>query len=130
VSAGQAVTVRLDAYPDLALPGRLAQVSPIASPGSFSNRVRSFTALVTIDGSNARLLPDLTAAVDVETERVTGVLLVPRDALRQQAERTLVRVRKGDGVTEREVVLGPQDEVEAVVLRGLEPGQTVLRHWR
>ena len=70
IRAGQPVTVRLDAYPDLVLSGRIAQIAPIALPGSFSTRVRTFSAIVAIEGTSDRLLPDLTAAVDVELERV------------------------------------------------------------
>jgi hypothetical protein len=128
VHAGQPVTVRLDAYPDLALPGRIAQVAPIALAGAFSSRVRTFTALATIESTNARVLPDLTAALDVEVERVTG-LVVPRDALRLQGERARIRVRQGDAAVERTVTLGPLNEIEAVVTAGLEPGMAVLRHW-
>ena len=130
VRAGQPVTVRLDAYPDLALPGRIAQVAPIALAGAFSSRVRTFTALATIDSSNVRVLPDLTAALDVEVERVTG-LVVPRDALRVDAKGVAhVRVRQGDTPVERGVTLGAVNEVEAVVTAGLESGLTVLRHWQ
>ena len=130
VRAGQPVTVRLDAYPDLALPGRIAQVAPIALAGAFSSRVRTFTALATIDASNVRVLPDLTAALDVEVERVTG-LVVPRDALRVDAGGGAhVRVRQGETAVERAVTLGAVNEVEAVVTAGLESGMTVMRHWQ
>lgn len=130
VRAGQPVTVRLDAYPDLALPGRIAQVAPIALAGAFSSRVRTFTALATIDSSNVRVLPDLTAALDVEVERVTG-LVVPRDALRVDAGGGAhVRVRQGETAVERAVTLGAVNEVEAVVTAGLESGMTVMRHWQ
>ena len=130
VRAGQPVTVRLDAYPDLALPGRIAQVAPIALAGAFSSRVRTFTALAMIDASNVRVLPDLTAALDVEVERVTG-LVVPRDALRVDAGGGAhVRVRQGETAVERAVTLGAVNEVEAVVTAGLESGMTVMRHWQ
>jgi HlyD family secretion protein len=129
LSPGQQVTVRFDAYPDLTLPGQLAQVAPIATPGSFSNRVRTFTTLVAIDGTNPRLLPDLTTAVDVEVERISGALVVPREAIQQANGTSRVRVLQDGGAREREVTLGASNEVEAVVMRGLEPGSVVLRRW-
>lgn len=127
LAAGQPVTVRFDAYPDLTLPGRLAQVAPIATNGSFSNRVRNFTTVVAIEGTNPRLLPDLTAAIDVETERIAGAVVIPRAAIVWRDGKPHVRISQAGGVTEREVTLGPQDEVDAVVLRGLEPGMTIAR---
>jgi HlyD family secretion protein len=127
VKAGMPVTVRLDAYPDLEMPGKIDQVAPIGVPGSFSPRVRAFTAVVTIDGSNARLLPDLTAAIDVELERTKGALVVPWTAVSRDGDKASVRVREGSGVATREVTLGPADEVEFVVITGLTSGQVVMK---
>lgn len=124
---GLPVTVRLDAYPDFEMPGRLEQMAPIAVPGSFSPRVRSFNAIVSVAGHHPRLLPDLTAAVDVELERVAGALVVPRTAVVREGDRAVVRVREGSGVSARTVSLGPADEVEVVVTSGLEAGDVVLR---
>jgi HlyD family secretion protein len=127
VRSGMPVLVRLDAYPDLQMPGQLAQLAPIGVPGSFSNRVRAFSAVVTIDGSNARLLPDLTAAIDVELERIKNALVVPWSAVTRTADKASVRVREGNSVVSRPVTLGPSDEVDVVVTSGLTSGQVVMR---
>jgi HlyD family secretion protein len=123
---GQPVTVRLDAYPDLALPGRIAQIAPIALPGSFSSRVRTFSAIVTIAGTSDRLLPDLTAAVDVEIDRVRDALVVRRDTITAENGRPQVRVRDGTGTALRDVTLGPGDDVDVVVTSGLRGGDVVM----
>lgn len=60
-----AATIRLDAYPQLAFPGRLIEMAPIARSGDFSNRLRSFAVVFSIGGTDPRLMPDLSAAVDV-----------------------------------------------------------------
>ena len=65
---GQAAKVRLDAYPELVLPGKLEQVAPIGRNGSFSAKVRTFNAIFSIQGSDPRLMPDLSAAVDVTAD--------------------------------------------------------------
>ena len=127
VRPGMPVVVRLDAYPDLQMPGRLAQMAPIGVPGSFSARVRAFSAVVTIEGSNARLLPDLTAAIDVEVERVKDALVVPWSAVTRKGDTASVRVREGNNAVARAITLGPSDEVDVVVTSGLTAGQVVLR---
>jgi multidrug resistance efflux pump len=126
VRAGQRVTVRLDAYPDLALPGRIVQIAPIALPGSFSSRVRTFGAIVAVDAASDRLLPDLTAAVDVEITRVRDALVVRRDAVHSDGGRTRVRVQDGRGMAMRDVTLGPGDDVDVVVTGGLRAGDVVM----
>jgi HlyD family secretion protein len=127
VRPGMPVVVRLDAYPDLEMPGQLTQMAPIGVAGSFSNRVRAFSAVVTIEGSNSRLLPDLTAAIDVEVERVKDALVVPWSAVTREGDKASVRVREGSSVASRPVTLGPADEVDVVVTSGLTSGQVVLR---
>jgi len=64
---GQPATVRLDAYPEMVFAGKLEQISPIARNGSFSAKVRTFTAVFSIAGNDPRLMPDLSAAVDVDS---------------------------------------------------------------
>lgn len=66
---GQTAQVRLDAYPELVLPGKLEQIAPVGRGGDFSAKVRTFSANFSIQGSDARLMPDLSAAVDVQSDR-------------------------------------------------------------
>ena len=126
IRVGLPVTVRLDAYPDLEMSGRISQIGPIGVSGSFSPRVRAFAAVITVDGTNPRLLPDLTAAIDVEVERIRNALVVHREAVQVDGSGAHVRVRDGKGISTREVTLGPSDEIDVVVTSGLEAGQVVV----
>jgi len=63
---GQTAKVRLDAYPELMFPAKVELLAPIGERGSFSDRVRVFAVIVSIEGNNPKLMPDLTAAVDVD----------------------------------------------------------------
>jgi len=64
---GQSAKVRLDAYPEMVLQGKVDQVSPIGEGGDFSNKLRTFVVIVAIEGNDPKLMPDLSAAVDVDT---------------------------------------------------------------
>jgi multidrug efflux pump subunit AcrA (membrane-fusion protein) len=63
---GQKAQVHLDAYSDLTFEGQLESVDPMGTPGDFSNKVRNFSATFSISGHDPRLMPDLSAAVDVQ----------------------------------------------------------------
>ena len=65
---GQSAKVQLDAYPDLVFPARLEQIAPIGRSGDFSVKLRTFPALFSIQATDPRLMPDLSAAVDVEVQ--------------------------------------------------------------
>ncbi len=67
LQVGQTAKVRLDAYPEMVFPGKLDQISPIGEGGDFSNKLRSFVVIVAIQGNDPKLMPDLSAAVDVDT---------------------------------------------------------------
>lgn len=64
---GEKAHVHLDAYTDLVLPGQLESIDPMGTPGDFSARLRKFSATFSIAGHDPRLMPDLSAAVDVDS---------------------------------------------------------------
>jgi multidrug resistance efflux pump len=63
---GQTARVHLDAYPDFEMQGRLDAIDPIGQRGDFSPKLRRFSATFSIQGSDPRLMPDLSSAVDVQ----------------------------------------------------------------
>lgn len=128
LAVGQPVRIGLDAYPDLSFGGRIRQISPLAVTSTLSPKVRYFVMLADVDGSHEKLMPDLTASLDVELSRVPGALVVPRDALRFDGTRAFARVRRGSGVEEREVTLAALSAHEAAVAGGLEEGAVVDRN--
>lgn len=65
LKVGEAAKVRLDAYPDMVFEGELDQLAPIAATGDFSNKLRVFVVIFAIQGHDPKLMPDLSAAVDV-----------------------------------------------------------------
>jgi multidrug resistance efflux pump len=79
LKTGLAANVTLDAYPTKTYRARLDQLTPVAVASSFSNKVRNFTAIFTIDDTDPMLTPDLSAAVDVE--------LAPREETREETRR-------------------------------------------
>lgn len=64
---GQTAKVRLDAYPEMVFQGKIEQISPIGEGGDFSSKLRTFVVIVAIQGNDPKLMPDLSAAVDVDT---------------------------------------------------------------
>jgi HlyD family secretion protein len=62
---GAPVRIVLDSYPSKTFTGRLEQLSQIGSVSQMSNRIRSFLAIFSIEGSDPHLMPDLAAAIDV-----------------------------------------------------------------
>jgi multidrug resistance efflux pump len=127
LEVGQRVRVRLDAYPELVFPGKLLQMAAIGVTSGLSDKVHTFATLFSIEGTDPKLLPDLSAAVDVELERIPNVLVAPRDAVLEKGGQPYVRVKAGSGFDERPVKTGPKDEVDVVIESGVDAGVVVLR---
>jgi HlyD family secretion protein len=124
---GQTVQVRLDAYNGMVFPGRLERVSSIGITSGLSQKVHTFTALFIIQGSDAKLTPDLSAAVDVELERRPGALVAPLDAVFRENGKSFVRVARGSSFEKRAVVTGPMSDTDVVLESGVEASAVVLR---
>lgn len=73
LQVGQTAKVRLDAYPDMVFAAKLDQLAPVGENGNFSSKVRSFVVIVAIQGNDPKLMPDLSAAVDVDVAKQSAV---------------------------------------------------------
>ncbi len=124
---GQPAQVRLDAYPGLTFPASLESLNPVGTPGQFSQTVRTFAATFSVKGTAPQLMPDLSAAVDVQLERLSNVLVVPKSYVFEEGGGAYVRVKRGTSIERRPVKLGPTNDLEVVVESGLSPGDRVLR---
>jgi HlyD family secretion protein len=125
VYVGQPAEIHLDAYPEAQFPGTVEHISSVASPSSNSNRIRYFTVLISVQGSDPILLPDLTAAADIQLESHENVLLLPRSAVVFQGDRALVEVLENGGSEVREIKTGPVNECEIMIESGIDEGTTV-----
>jgi len=127
IQIGQSAEIYLDAYPDSVFHGKVDRISSVGISDDFSSTVHTFIVMFSIDGSDPKLLPDLSAAADVELQRKPNSLVVPRDALIAEDGKMFVRVSSGNGVQKREVKVGALTDVDALIESGVQPGETVIR---
>ena len=104
------------------------QISPLAVTSGLSPKMRYFIMLAEVDRAHEKLMPDLSASLDVELSRVEGAIVVPRDAIREDGDRRTVRVRQGSGFQERDVKIGALSAHEALVTSGLDEAAVIERN--
>ena len=122
---GQSATVRLDALPDRSFDGHVDTISPTASLdfGSGWPVPRNFAVELGLAGSDARLTPGMGATVRIAVARVPDGIVIPTNALFRKAGRTVAYVRRGSKFEETPVEVSRQSGDEALVAKGLQPGE-------
>jgi multidrug resistance efflux pump len=124
----QSVRIGLDAYPELDFGGRVESIAAVAQTSTFSGKARTVVVLFTINGTDPKLMPDLSASVDIEVERQPNALVAPRDTVIRENGKNFVMVKTGSGYDRREVKLGAANDAEQVIASGVEKGAELLRN--
>lgn len=124
----QSVRIGLDAYPELDFGGRVESIAAVAQTSTFSGKARTVVVLFTINGTDPKLMPDLSASVDIEVERQPNALVAPRDTVMKENGKNFVMVKTGSGYDRREVKLGAANDAEQVIASGVEKGAELLRN--
>jgi RND family efflux transporter MFP subunit len=114
------VTVRTWANPELALEGRLRELSPVADPAS-----RTFTAKIALPKAGSEIQLGMTATVSFANEAAPGIRL-PMTALFNHKEKTAVWVVEQGVVKLVTVDVAGAVGNEIVIASGLASGQTVV----
>jgi HlyD family secretion protein/macrolide-specific efflux system membrane fusion protein len=127
VHPGQQAEMHLDAYPGMTLPATLEELSPLGHTGQFTEAVRSFTARFSVQGTDPRLLPDLSAALDLDLGSQKNVLVVPWQSVGSEAGHPYVWLKTSGGFEKRSVQAGPRNDLEVVVNSGLSEGDIIRR---
>ncbi|MDZ7730442.1 MAG: hypothetical protein U5K37_05245 [Natrialbaceae archaeon] len=90
-------TIRVDAFPELALKGSVKSVSVLADirGGGSSSGAKVYKTIVTIDEEVDKLKPGMTAVVQIDVDRLENVLSVPVQAIVQRESNSWVCVSGG-----------------------------------
>jgi len=124
---GQKAVMHLDAYPGMTLPAVLDELSPLGHTGQFTEMVRSFTARFLVQGNDPRLLPDLSAAMDLDLGTENNVLVVPYESIGTESGHSFVWLKSSSGFEKRTVKIGRRNDLSAVVESGLAEGDVIRR---
>ena len=122
---GQTGAVRIEAVPDGTFEGRVDTISPTASLDFNAGWPvpRNFSVEVALAKGDARLAPGMGAVVRVAVDRVADGIVVPSSALFRKAGRTVAYVRRGSKFEETTVEVLRRSGDEALIAKGLKPGE-------
>ncbi|HEV3140934.1 MAG TPA: efflux RND transporter periplasmic adaptor subunit, partial [Vicinamibacterales bacterium] len=120
IQSGEAVELKVDAYPDRTFTGKLSRISPAVNTAT---RAFPFEALV--PNAEAILKPGTFARVRISSSKVDQVLTVSYSALQYRYGVNRLFVVTGDQAAAKEVKVGERFGDRIEVLSGVNAGDTV-----
>lgn len=125
VREGELAVITFDVLPDRTFEGRISYVGAAVDP-----RSRTFPIEIVMENPNGLVKPQMIANVQVATERLEDVIVVPRDVLIRTEDGyqafVVAESEGGDVAEARDVTLGASFENRVVVTHGLAPGDRLV----
>ena len=122
VHLGEQVTVEFEALTGQTVTGRITYIYPTVNPETRTAKIR-----VALANPGMRLKPGMYATIRMSNSTAVATLGVPRSAVLQTGERSLVFVKAGNGQLQpREVKVGAASDDRIEILSGLRVGETVV----
>jgi HlyD family secretion protein len=129
---GAHAKVRFDAYPNLELPAHLYSIGAMPRAGGFrASYVKEVPVVLKLDKLDPRVIPDLSVSADIVVAREEKAAIAPLEAVFTEAGtgKPFAFLRRPSGWERRPVEVGLTNNVAAVVLSGVRPGEVVAAEW-
>jgi len=127
VHPGQPAVVRVEAFPDLRLTGRVNRVGSLARASAdrpFEDK--RFDLVVGLDATPAELRPEMSARADIVVGTRSDVLLLPITAVFEQRGQMVAHVMQRFGIETRALAIGESNDVQVEIVNGVREGDQVL----
>ncbi len=138
VELNQEAEVRVDAFPDTIINGKVTEIGSSAlQRNTASQESRDFKVVITLENPPANLKPGLSASADIITARKKDVLAIPISALvlkerdsdtdrQQESQQEGVYTVENDRVKFQPVQKGIMGELKIEIVSGLKEEQEIV----
>lgn len=118
------VKITLDAFPGEVFTGKVSTIEPAET---IVDGVVNFKTKVLFDKTDERLKSGLTANLDIETDRKTGVLILPQYAVVENDQGSFARKQEIGGVKDYPLQTGIRSRDGNIeIISGVSEGESVL----
>jgi len=123
---GMKAIVRVDAYPDIALPGTVTGIGALAKLSAFrASYVGEIPIRIKVDRMDSRVIPDLTGDAEIVLNSDKEVAVAPRGAVFQDSGGSFVFLKSAEGWIRKPVQLGVESNTAVAVRSGLQKGDVI-----
>jgi macrolide-specific efflux system membrane fusion protein len=124
IGVGQEALFTVDTFADRDFKGKVTAIYPRAV---LQENVVNYITLISIENSEGKLKPDMTANVTITLKKKKGALAVPGAAVVREGGKKYVTLQAKDGKpTRREVKTGWKESIYIEITSGLKEGDVVL----
>ena len=124
IGVGQEALFTVDTFADKDFKGKVTAIYPRAV---LQENVVNYITLISIENSEGKLKPDMTANVTITLKKKKGVLAIPGAAVVREGGKKYVMLQAKDGkASRREVKTGWKEGTYLEITTGLKEGDMVL----
>jgi multidrug efflux pump subunit AcrA (membrane-fusion protein) len=118
IAATNDVRIRVDALPELTIPAKIDQISPLAETGTEFPPTRSFRAYASLGKPDPRLRPGMNGGMDIIVNRIPDAISIPSKALFTRHGKPVVFLAKKGAYVPVEVEVEARNPDE-VAIKGI-----------
>ncbi|MEO8592175.1 MAG: HlyD family efflux transporter periplasmic adaptor subunit [Candidatus Solibacter sp.] len=125
---GMKATIRMDAYPDIQVQATVTGIGAMAKASSFrAQYVGEIPVRLKLEGTDPRIIPDLTGSAEIVLSTEQSTLVAPRSAVFHESDGThYVYVHGGEqGWLKKKVEIGLPSFVHVAIRSGVQKGDVV-----
>jgi macrolide-specific efflux system membrane fusion protein len=123
VRVDQDAIFTVSAHPSTEFKGKVTAIYP---SGTIQDNVVYYITSVSVDNSEGKLMPDMTANVLIFLDQRKGVLTVPNRAVQREGNRKFVMALSKGSPEKRYVEVGWKDQAHTEILEGVREGDLVI----
>jgi hypothetical protein len=124
IQTGADVRIKVDAVPELVIPGKLTQISPLAELSLEGVIARSFRAYAALPNPDRRLRPGMNGGMDIVIDRIPDAISVPAKAIFTRSGKPVVYLSQAGIVSPVEVQIVARNPDE-IAVTGIPKGAMV-----
>jgi HlyD family secretion protein len=123
---GMKCTIRLDAYPDMEMPGTLIGIGALSKTSTFrASYVGEIPVRLKIERTDTRLIPDLTGSAEIVLNSETNALMVPRSAVFEENGGSFLFLQGPEGWIRKPVEMGLENFTTVAIHSGVKKGDVI-----
>jgi multidrug efflux pump subunit AcrA (membrane-fusion protein) len=121
----QTMKISLDAFPEIALTGKIKSKAPVGKPIKENSDVKLFEVIASLDSASFSIQPGLGVTCEVLVNSIHDTIVVPVVSLFDEDSARVVYMLENSRFTRREVSVSEYNNKEAVITAGLS-GKEIL----